>query len=83
MRLHGDRRQAVGYVCKYITKADAKIGGRWYYSGGDLKRPDGFTADLDFEKAVTMCDAFDIAELGCKGVKIWTNDIGQTLEELG
>ena len=83
IQLHGDRRQAVGYVCKYITKTEAKIGGRWYYSGGDLRRPDGFTADLDFAKAVTDRDAFDIPELGCKGVKIWTDELGKTLEDLG
>lgn len=83
IELHGDRRRAVGYVCKYITKSAEKIGGRWYYSGGELRRPDGFTANLDFGKAVTKCDAFDIPELGCKGVKLWTDELGQTLEELG
>lgn len=83
MRLHGDRRQAVGYVCKYITKADAKIGGRWYYSGGDLKHPDGFTADLDFSKAAALGAAFTVEELGCKAVKIWSDDLGETLEKLG
>lgn len=39
IRLYGERRAAVGYVCKYVTKAQEKIGGRWYYSGGALARP--------------------------------------------
>jgi hypothetical protein len=41
--LYGERRAAVAYVCKYINKAaenDGKIGGRWYYSGGGLVKPD-------------------------------------------
>lgn len=41
--------QAVNYVCKYISKGldeanpdtlPTKVGGRWYYSGGDLGKPD-------------------------------------------
>lgn len=43
IRLYGEYRAAVGYVCKYIAKqtkdADGKIGGRWYYSGGELREP--------------------------------------------
>lgn len=39
IRLYGERRAAVGYVCKYIGKESEKIGGRWYYSGGDLAKP--------------------------------------------
>lgn len=40
IELYGEKDAAVNYVCKYIGKENAgKIGGRWYYSGGDLKRP--------------------------------------------
>lgn len=28
------------YICKYIGKSDSKVGGRWYYSGGDLQKPE-------------------------------------------
>lgn len=28
------------YICKYISKQGEKVGGRWYYSGGDLRQPD-------------------------------------------
>ena len=38
VELYGERRKAVGYVCKYITKAVEKVGGRWYYSGGSPTR---------------------------------------------
>ena len=37
--LYGDREAVGAYIGKYITKADTKVGGRWYYSGGDLKKP--------------------------------------------
>lgn len=36
--LYGERSAAVAYVCKYVTKSPQKIGGRWYYSGGELRR---------------------------------------------
>lgn len=49
IELYGDRSAAVGYVCKYITKAQEKVGGRWYYSGGQLGRPDVIFADLDLD----------------------------------
>ena len=39
MELYGEYPAAVAYVCKYIGKAGEKPGGRWYYSGGDLKEP--------------------------------------------
>lgn len=50
IELYGERRQAVAYVLKYITKTAAtsgKIGGRWYYSGGDLQRPTITYDDVD------------------------------------
>jgi hypothetical protein len=57
IELYGSRSAAVGYVCKYITKAERKIGGRWYYSGGDLRRPDVQFADTDFRAAFDRCKA--------------------------
>lgn len=39
IRLYGDYRAAVSYVTKYISKSADKVGGRWYYSGGDVRRP--------------------------------------------
>ena len=49
IELYGDRRAAVNYVCKYITKNHEKIGGRWYYSGGDLRLPSVELFDVDFD----------------------------------
>lgn len=46
--LYGERRAAVAYVCKYIGKQGDKIGGRWYYSGGKLRRPEIEWRDEDF-----------------------------------
>lgn len=77
LELSGDRRAAAGYVSKYITKADKKIGGRWYYSGGDLRRPDKFTANVPWSN-VTERDVFEVPELGCRAVKIW---VGGNLDE--
>jgi len=36
---YGHREAVANYVGKYITKGIEKVGGRWYYSGGDLCRP--------------------------------------------
>lgn len=82
IELYGTRRAAVGYVCKYVTKAQEKIGGRWYYSGGDLRRP-----------AVDLCDAavsdfsdvkdvreFNIDTLGVRVLK-FTLEGGKTCGE--
>lgn len=57
IELYGTYEAAVSYVCKYIGKdmgggsdgearSAEKIGGRWYYSGGDLRTPE-----------VTYCDS--------------------------
>lgn len=50
IELYGNYKSAVGYVCKYISKETEKIGGRWYYSGGALKRPDVVLTDVDFNQ---------------------------------
>ncbi len=39
IQTYGDRLAVARYIGKYITKSSEKIGGRWYYSGGDLKSP--------------------------------------------
>jgi hypothetical protein len=45
LELYGEYSKAVGYCCKYIGKQQRdgeiprKIGGRWYYSGGNLGKP--------------------------------------------
>lgn len=49
MEMYGDRGAAISYVCKYITKAPTKVGGRWYYSGGQLSLPTVELYDVDYE----------------------------------
>lgn len=39
INLYGDKTAVANYVGKYITKGDTKVGGRWYYSGGNLNKP--------------------------------------------
>lgn len=50
IELYGERAAAVGYCVKYISKQQEKIGGRWYYSGGALRRPAVEWCDVDFEE---------------------------------
>lgn len=45
IELYGTYSAAVAYVCKYISKAAGKVGGRWYYHGGRLRRPDVIYTD--------------------------------------
>lgn len=50
IELYGERAAAVNYCCKYISKEQSKIGGRWYYSGGALERPAVEWTDVDFSQ---------------------------------
>ena len=77
IKLYGDRRAAVGYVCKYITKAQEKVGGRWYYSGGDLKRPRVEFADVTYNEVIGTEGAFSfvIDALGASVIR-WTEKGG-------
>lgn len=91
IELYGDREAAVGYVVKYIGKQmqpdgmgglrPGKIGGRWYYSGGDLLRPAVSWCDLEpgaFEKLPGFC--FEIEALGCRCKKIEIDPDGNIIE---
>lgn len=71
IELYGSRRAAVGYVTKYITKAAEKVGGRWYYSGGDLRRPEVQYTSMVFSDVLGLENVrcFTIDELGCDVVK--------------
>ena len=73
--LYGERSAAIGYVCKYIAKAQDKIGGRWYYSGGDLARPLIELYDIDYAAVATGGgDAFDIPALNCRCIT-WREEV--------
>lgn len=55
LRIEGYYERAVTYVSKYISKghdlerAPRKVGGRWYYHGGNLGRPEVTYCDADYE----------------------------------
>lgn len=69
IELYGERAAAVAYTCKYISKAQEKIGGRWYYSGGDLKRPDVVWCDVDYHKMLRLADRDPFVIDGVRGVQ--------------
>jgi hypothetical protein len=62
IRLYGEPQAAVAYVAKYIGKTQRKIGGRWYYSGGDLRRPDIQLTDDDWDSVVASNTARGITQ---------------------
>lgn len=68
--LYGDYNKAVAYVCKYIGKGTGKIGGRWYYSGGDLKSPSKEYFDVDYAELRQGEHSFTIPRLGAEVVKL-------------
>lgn len=66
IELYGDYDAAIGYVSKYITKQGEKLGGRWYFSGGDLKTPEVVELrDVDYYEIRTEADvSFTIPNAG-------------------
>lgn len=71
IELYGERRAAISYVCKYIGKSGSKIGGRWYYSGGALARPEKEFCDVDFDEiSQNQVGKFEIPRLGVECVKV-------------
>lgn len=50
---YGDRFALARYITKYITKSVEKVGGRWYYSGGDLDDVLYFPLEVDFDRFST------------------------------
>lgn len=76
--LAGEQSKVLAYVCKYIGKGTEKIGGRWYYSGGDLKRPQRSACDLNFdevknylgERGAAAGGSWTIEELNCEAARV-------------
>lgn len=67
IEIYGDYNAAIGYVSKYITKESEKLGGRWYYSGGDLQTPrTELLPDVDFRSVESAAGAysFELPEAG-------------------
>ena len=67
LELYGDYPAAVGYVCKYIGKEldpegqPVKLGGRWYYSGGPLGRPEVAYGDIPLQAAAQWPGAYQFS----------------------
>ena len=68
IEVYGDYGAAVSYVCKYITKGTEKVGGRWYYHGGALKKPDVEYVNTDLFD--TVADGEKVAINGLKDVEV-------------
>ena len=79
IELYGNYAQAVSYVCKYIGKQGEKCGGRWYFSGGKLEKPQivygiledweeaqNFAAGLQADPLAAAIYSFEIPETGNK-----------------
>lgn len=52
IHIYGDRKKASSYIAKYISKGvnnNAKICGRWYFSGGELETVQCEYTNEDFE----------------------------------
>ena len=60
MEVYGEYGAAVGYVCKYITKGGEKVGGRWYYHGGQLAKPEVEYLNTDWD---TVSAGEDVKEV--------------------
>jgi len=54
IEIYGDYHAAVGYCCKYIGKGSTKIGGRWYYSGGELAKPVEKFVDITYGELMEL-----------------------------
>lgn len=74
IELYGDYRAAIGYVCKYIGKGKdmVKIGGRWYYSGGQLRRPSRSYYDVDLDLLSDFVDGEHSFTIPRMGIKCWS-----------
>lgn len=82
IELYGTYEAAVSYVCKYIGKdmtpspdgglVPEKIGGRWYYSGGNLGLPEVEYCTLDLREVEQREGAyqFDLKDAGLSFVQV-------------
>lgn len=91
IEVYGDYAGAVAYVCKYIGKQGDKPGGRWYYSGGDLREPNAVyceiaPADLvaEYGKRAFVFDVPGATMAVCNGIKIdQAEPKGEAWEQIG
>lgn len=75
IELYGEYSAAVGYVSKYIGKQNGERPmGRWYYSGGPLKKPEKTYATLAYRELAEDCkdDAVEVEIPGSKLLVVHT-----------
>jgi hypothetical protein len=75
IELYGDYHAAIAYTCKYIGKNSEKIGGRWYYSGGDLIKPVEKPVDISYGLLMDLQTEEFKEEYGTGWVKATPNGI--------
>ena len=75
IEVYGEYGAAVGYVCKYITKGDDKVGGRWYWHGGKLDKPDVEYLNTDWGDVSQNADTVTIPGLDCGMVHFKTEGV--------
>lgn len=69
-RLYGEYSAAVAYVCKYIGKQQGERPmGRWYYSGGNLSKPEKVYATLEYRELLEDYSS-ECVELEIPGTKM-------------
>lgn len=87
VQLYGRRESAVGYVSKYICKAQegghGHIGGRWYWHGGQLVEPQSYTYDIPWDDTPDDAYVHTIPQLGarCKIIEYYPDDDIDTCKE--
>lgn len=70
IELYGSYAAAVAYVCKYISKAPGKIGGRWYFSGGYLNKPDLQYTDATIDDVLSDNPAARVYNVPAAGLRL-------------
>lgn len=70
VRLGENHDAAITYICKYIRKAPAKTGGRWYLSGGELRSPEVRYTDWTVGQVSNFPDSYAFAVPG-NGFVMW------------
>ena len=79
IKVYGEYAAAVNYCVKYVGKdmAQGKIGGRWYYSGGRLAKPEVSYADLELEEVAALPGAFSFTVPEARlGMAVWRGKEG-------
>lgn len=68
--LDDNYEKAVNYVCKYLSKSEEKIGGRWFLSGGNITPAKVSRADCDWNEVDAPAHVVQQAGLAFKYIRI-------------